>query len=138
VCVLCVVFVCVCVCVCCVCVCVVCVCVCVYGPGSSVALAIELRPGRSGIKSRWGRDFPPLRPALGPTQPSLKWVPGLSRGKVRPGHAAGHSPFLVPRSWKSRTINLPTIWATFLYAYMYWSGSKVKFIKVLFIHQLMH
>ena len=29
-----------------------------------------------GIESRWGRDFP----ALGPTQPPVQWVPGLSLG----------------------------------------------------------
>ena len=27
---------------------------------SSVGIATELRSGRSGIESRWGRDFPPV------------------------------------------------------------------------------
>ena len=34
------------------------------------------------------------------------------RGKVWPGRAADHSPLLVPWSWKSRAIPLPTLWAT--------------------------
>ena len=51
----------------------------ICGPGSSVGIATELRAGRSGIESWWGRDFP-SRPALGPTQSTVKWVPGISRG----------------------------------------------------------
>ena len=35
------------------------------GSGSSVGIATELRAGRSGIESRWGRDFPPFQSGLG-------------------------------------------------------------------------
>ena len=50
-----------------------------------------------GIESRWGQDFPhPSRPALGPTQPPIQWVPGLSRGK-RPGRGVDNPPHLAPR-----------------------------------------
>ena len=31
------------------------------GPGSLVGIATELRAGRSGIESRWRRDFPPVQ-----------------------------------------------------------------------------
>jgi len=61
------------------------------GPGSSVGIATD-RAGWSGIESRWGRDFPPVQTGPGATQPPVKWVPGLSRGKVRPGCDADHSP----------------------------------------------
>ena len=51
------------------------------GRDSSVGIATHYGLDGPGIESRWGRDFPhPSRPALGPTQPPVQWVPGISWG----------------------------------------------------------
>ena len=82
-------------------------------PGSSVGIATELRAGRSGDRIPVGRDFPPVQTGPGAhpafctmgtgTFPGAKY----GRGVLLTTHF-----LLVPWSWKSRAIPLPTLWAT--------------------------
>jgi hypothetical protein len=66
------------------------------GPGSSVGIATDYGLDVLGIESRWGRDFSHMsRPALGPTQPAVQWIPGLSWGYSGQGVVLTTSP---PRS----------------------------------------
>jgi len=58
------------------------------------------------------RDFQHLsRPAMGPTQPPVQWVPGLSRGKEQPEYDADPSSLLVSWSRKCTAIPLLPLWA---------------------------
>ena len=67
---------------------------------------------RSGVESRWGRDFPPVQTSPGAHPASCKMGTGsfprvkCGRGVLLTTH------LLVPRSWKNRAIPLPTLWAT--------------------------
>ena len=85
----------------------------ICGPVSSIGITTGYGLDGPGIDSRWGRDFTHLsRPALGPIQPPLQWVPGLSRG-VKSGRDVTLTPhtLLVPWSRKRRAIPLLPLWA---------------------------
>jgi len=68
------------------------------GIAHSVGVATRYGLDGPGIEFRWGRDFPhPSRPAMGPTQPLIQWIPGFSPGVKRPERGIDHPPQLAPR-----------------------------------------
>ena len=52
----------------------------IHGLGSSVGIATDYGLDGPGLNSSGDEIFCQSRPALGPTQPPVKWVLGLSRG----------------------------------------------------------
>ena len=71
----------------------------ICGSGSSVGIAAELRAGRSGIESRWGRDFLPVQTGPGAHPASCKMgigsFPGVKCGRgllltTHPFQCRGH------------------------------------------------
>ena len=63
------------------------------GRDSSVGIATRYELDGPGTESQWGRDSPhPSRPALGPTQPPIQWVPGLCQGVKRPRRGVDPTP----------------------------------------------
>jgi len=61
------------------------------GPSSSVGIATDYELNGPGSNPGGDEIFRPSRPALGPTQPPVKWYRVFPGGKVRPGRAAEHS-----------------------------------------------
>jgi hypothetical protein len=84
-----------------------------YGPGSSVGIATDYGLGGPRIESGGARFSAPVRtgPGAHPASNTMGTgsFPGVKygRGVLLTTHA-----LLVPQSWKSRDIPLPTLWAT--------------------------
>jgi hypothetical protein len=63
-----------------------------------VGIAVRNGVDDPRLECQWGRVFPHLsRPVLGPTRPSVQWVPGLSQESSGRGVALTVRPHLQPR-----------------------------------------
>jgi hypothetical protein len=84
------------------------------GPGSSVGIAADYGLDGPGIESQWWARFPaPVQTGPGAHLASCTMGTGSFPGvKCGRGVLLTTHPVLVPRSWKSRAIPLPTLWAT--------------------------
>ena len=85
----------------------------ICGPGSSIG--IETDYGLDGPGSNPGGDeiFPSVRTSPGAQPVSCTMGTGSFPGvKCGRGVLLTNHSLLVPRSWKSRAIPLPTLWAT--------------------------
>ena len=84
-------------------------------PGSSVGIATSYGldgPSNPGGGGRRRRDFPPVQTCPGAHPASCKMGIGSFLGvKCGRGVLLTTHPLLVPRSWKSSAIPLPTLWA---------------------------
>ena len=95
------------------------------GPGNSVGIATNYGIEGPGIESRWWRDFP--RVQTGPGAHPASCTMCLPEVKYGRGVSLTTHSLLAPRSWNSRGIPLPTLWATtrpvtgllYLYLYLY-------------------
>jgi len=83
------------------------------GPGSAVGIATDYGLEGPRIESRCWRDFPSVQTGPRNHPASCKVGTGSFPGvKCGRGVLLTTHPFLVPRSWKSRAITLPTLWGT--------------------------
>jgi hypothetical protein len=86
----------------------------ISGLGSSVGIATDYGLDGPGIESQWGARFSaPVQTGPGAHPASCTMGTGSFPGvKCGRGVTLTTHPLLVPRSWKSRAIPLPTFWAT--------------------------
>jgi hypothetical protein len=82
--------------------------------------------------------------ALGPTQPSIQWVPGaLSLGVKRPGREADHYLHLVPRvknKWSYNStppIRLRGVVDNFIFTFAFTFTSPPAYIYI-YVHTYIH